>query len=199
MSEQGTMATDALATLGTIIGADARRDAIHLAVDPAIAGEQLAPGQRVVVYGGVARRATWPEVIAGREIGIVDPFLSMTVEPGERFWLVVLPRTIRSLRHVWTHPGLPDEPMAGIAVKDASGGDRAHSEGWLRDFCARSDCPDYEYVMSAIADSIDFLDEGSLSLGRDASGEIPAEFLDHVEVVLGRSVSGRPTYFSCSC
>jgi hypothetical protein len=140
----------------------------------------------------------------------VDPVLVARVEPGERFWLILLPRTIRSLRHVWSHPGIPDDP-----IPERSGGPdltvagelsrapvREASERWLREFIDRSDCPDYEYVMSEIRAAV--LDGGldserSIRLGRDASGVIPPEFWDHVEVVLGVSIPSRPTYFSCSC
>lgn len=192
----GTMSTDALATLGTTIGAAAKRDAIHLAIDPVFAGEQLAPGTRVIVHNRVARKA-----IPGFEIGIVDPFLTRDVVPGERFWLVILPRTIQSLRHVWSHPCLPDEPSAEPSGENGEIEHmRKQSENWLRGFCERSACPDYEYVISEIAESCAyFKPEGSLSLGRDAQGEIPPEFWDHVEIVLGRSIPNRPTYFSCSC
>ena len=42
-----TVHTDALETLGTIIGPEEKRDAIHLAVYPVCAGERLAPGSHV--------------------------------------------------------------------------------------------------------------------------------------------------------
>ena len=87
------------------------RDAIHLAVENVEAGERLVPGERIGLgpdgkaYAAPGFRAN---VVQGRTIkalGIVDPFLDVSfVQPGERFWLVVLPRTIRSLRHVWSHP-----------------------------------------------------------------------------------------------
>jgi hypothetical protein len=37
--------------------------------------------------------------------------------------------------------------------------------------------------------------------GRDAHGEIPPEFWDHVEVVTGKKIGpeDRAQYFSCSC
>lgn len=89
-----TVATDALATLGTIIDASAGRDAIHLAVEPVIAVEKLFPGQHVgFVEGGVGT--------SSKPVGIVDPFITGFVAPGQHFWLVVYPRTITSLRHVW--------------------------------------------------------------------------------------------------
>lgn len=194
-----TMATDAMATLGTApLDDTARRDAIHLAVMPALAGESLGPGDHITVVDGLAWRADEDDKV-DPPLGIVDPFVRRVVKKGERFWVVLYPRTIQSLRHVWTHPAFPDEPAInpGIAQAVADISKRADSERWLREFCDRSDCPSYEYVMKAIEDGNAY--EHSLHVGREASGEIPPEFWDHVEVILGRSVPHRPAYFSCSC
>ena len=76
----------------------ARRDAIHVAVAPVEAGEDLLPGTHVGVVGGVCSAS------AEDKIGIVDPFLAKSVKSGESFWLFLYPNTITSLRHVWTHP-----------------------------------------------------------------------------------------------
>ncbi|NTJ46848.1 hypothetical protein G6K93_07450 [Agrobacterium rhizogenes] len=189
-----TVATDALATLGTIIDASAGRDAIHLAVEPVVAVEKLFPGQHVgFVEGGVGT--------SSKPIGIVDPFIAGFVAPGQHFWLVVYPRTITSLRHVWEHPAFDvdtSEPAQQVMEVDK----KAASETWLRDFVAMSDCPDYETVIAAAINN----DEGWSSEylhfnGRDAHGEIPPEFWDHIEIVTGQTIraSDRAAYFSCSC
>lgn len=99
-----TVTTDALETLGCVITSAEKRDAIHLAVEPVIAGAELAPGQHITVRNGIAIAAA-----VGRGLGIVDPFLAETVYEGYRFWMVLYPRTVRSLRHVWSHPAFPDE------------------------------------------------------------------------------------------
>jgi DNA-directed RNA polymerase subunit beta len=41
--------------------------------------------------------------------------------------------------------------------------------------------------------------DGYIVFDRDASGEIPDEFWDHIEIVTGRVVKNRPRYFSCAC
>jgi hypothetical protein len=88
--------------LGSLItDGDRRRDAIHVAVAPVTAAEPLAPGQHV---GFVPANQTETVGPADRPVGIVDPFLTTPVEPGQRFWLFLYPNTVTSLRHVWTHP-----------------------------------------------------------------------------------------------
>lgn len=191
--DKRSVSTDALETLGTILGDGVGRDAIHLAVEPVIAAEWLYPGQDVGLLGeGKAGRN-------GNPVGIVDPFLKSKVEPGEKFWLVVYPRQITSLRHVWTHPAFEPNVVSVPAV---------NSEEWLREFCASADCPGYDSVMRLIREAQlgdpedygnSYVDDESLHFsGLDAHGEIPEEFWRHVEIVLGPQ-SVKPKYFSCSC
>ena len=101
-ADKRKISTDALETLGTIIDTTAGRDAIHLAVEPVIAGEKLYAGQHIGLLNGIAST----KII--KKIGIVDPFLNGFVPEGEMFWLVVYPRQITSLRHVWSHPDFPE-------------------------------------------------------------------------------------------
>ena len=113
MSEQHadkrSVSTDALETLGTAPLADTEaRDAIHLAVEPVIAGESLAPGQDVYLTQGIDGCLYAMGSGSGKFVGIVDPFLKGPVTKDNRFWLVVYPRQIRSLRHVWEHPDFPN-------------------------------------------------------------------------------------------
>lgn len=209
MSDKRSVATDALETLGTLIDDKQKRDAIHLAVEPVVAGERLSPGERITVVDGVAMSADDPEAL-----GIVDPFLKNPVRKGQRFWFVMLPRTIKSLRHVWAHPAFPDEvgteapdepdepeevPPAIRTLRNLQTKER--SERWLREFCNSADCPSYETVMATIANGNRGSRDGEYLhfSGSDAHGEIPAEFWDHAETVLGRKLEQRPTHFSCSC
>lgn len=192
MSDKRSVATDALETLGTApLDDTAKRDAIHLAVLPAIAGVLLRAGDHVTVADGSAYLTS-----VGKGIGIVDPFIQVLVKPGERFWLVMYPRTITSLRHVWSHPAFPDEATA-VATLGAVSQSKAESERWLRDWCDNNDAPGYESLIRYINEHDG---ENSLFVGnRESSAEIPDELWNHVEIVLGRKISQRPTYFSCSC
>jgi hypothetical protein len=101
-ADKRIVSTDALETLGTIITEDEKRDAIHLAVLPVVATHTLRAGDHVGLVDGRASRC------AQNLIGIVDPFLQSNVQEGDVFWLVIYPRKINSLRHVWTHPDVDD-------------------------------------------------------------------------------------------
>lgn len=121
-----TPSTDALETLGMIHFKQEKRDAIHLAVEPVVADCDLRVGQQIgIVYDrgdgiGYAMPAG-AQYAAGRQDangmpvvervpyhGIVDPFLPAGPKKGERFWFVMAPRIVTSLRHVWTHPDFPE-------------------------------------------------------------------------------------------
>lgn len=198
--------TDALETLGFVIGPNEKRDAIHLAVEPTVAKDHLIPGSHVSVDG------RWVQPGDKAAVGIVDPFLAKPVEPGERFWLVVYPRQIHSLRHVWTHPAFADAPeVAGEAPKlhKKFPFTADESEAWLRDFAKHNDCPDYDMLIAAASDESVESDDGYTCAykdgeylhfgGIDAHGAIPPEFWSHVENVTGKKITDRPEYFSCSC
>lgn len=173
--------------LGEIITTEQQRDAVHIAVCPVTADDHLWPGIPIAFSPGSK------ELVGKHEpaIGIVDPFLKTAVHKGQRFWMYLIPGTITSLRHEWTHPAI-----CGPIPCD----DKAESEAWLRDFAKHNDCPSYETLLEAVADgNPDTWDEEYLHFnGSDAHGEIPDEFWHHVEIVIGRKVK-HAKYFSCSC
>lgn len=192
--------TDALASLGTLdLGENPGRDAIHLAVEPCIAGERLFPGQDIGLVDGKAS----PK--AGKLLGIVDPFIKGQIIEGERFWLIVYPRQITSLRHVWSHPDFEESKQTSL------GNTKAMSEKWLRDWCATcDDAPTYEDLIAVMTGGKVSESEGYgarwvnqgdylLSHGIDAYGEIPLEVWVHVENVIGKKLDSYPAHFSCSC
>lgn len=95
-----------MSELGELTNADAKRDAVHVAIAPVRCGTTagLMPGARVKVAGQWAYG-----VIDGISIGIVDPFLESPVQYGKWFYVIMLPGTITGLRHDWSHPDFPDE------------------------------------------------------------------------------------------
>ncbi len=197
MSDKRSVATDALATLGTIIDEHQKRDAIHLAVEPVIAGHILDPGDHIMVRNGVASVAR-----PGKGLGIVDPFLIGRIEKGQRFWFVMYPRQVHSLRHVWTHPAFPDEAGTPAPITRDQ---KEISEAWLRQYARRVNCylsdnGDDAYI--ALMDGIrskaltyQGTDMHCLSDLQDAD-----ELQRHASIVLGYPVIwGDFEYFSCSC
>jgi hypothetical protein len=129
---------DSLNTIGTILTTETDdRDAIHIAVLSAVAGERLRPGEQVALSHGtsnVAIRAL-DEYGQRPSIGIVDPFIGTRqaasdlvweVKKGQRFWLFLHPNSVTGMRHHWQHP-LVDTPAAI----------RSDAELWLRRFAER--------------------------------------------------------------
>jgi hypothetical protein len=76
--------------LGKLAPEGAGRDAVHVAVIPMTATRELRPGEHLAN-------------------GVVDPYLTEPVQPGQRCWLLLWPNAVTSLRHVWTHPAFGDE------------------------------------------------------------------------------------------
>lgn len=206
-ADKRSVHTDALETLGTIINEHAGRDAIHVAVEPVQAGTKLYPGQDVGLVGGMA----FNEV--DESTGIVDPFLKGPVFEGQYFWMLLYPRTITSLRHVWSHPAFPEStvPAHGLPTDPFNEQEKGESKAWLVDFCTDMYCK-YDDLIEAVLtgrsqsshDGYCYisLDEDYLHFnGTDAHGEVPTELWHHIEVVTGVKIPNgkRAKYFSCSC
>lgn len=220
-NDKRTPHTDALETLGMIHQHDEKRDAIHLGVEPVEAGEQLDVGAIIGIKDGKAYQSTKRNGI--KALGIVDPFLESKVLPGQRFWLVVMPRQITSLRHVWEHPDFPDsrETSHVVAVSkawdDLSDAERkTHvsigtelGKAWefLENYA--EELSDYkgditaeqlfDQGLEAIEDpnGYNYLVGGSSMEG----GRPSAEFWEAMSVLLNRDLTDveKPNFFSCSC
>lgn len=196
-ADKRSVSTDALETLGMIHSREEKRDAIHLAVIPARAGCRLEPGAHVIVRDGVAVPAA-----VGRGVGIVDPFLDEAAYEGERFWLVLYPRTIQSLRHVWSHPAFPDEPQPGEAQPGAPKVDivRAEAVAYLAQVAARHEVS----LEQLLAGAEDHLAGGDgLCFGTDIDyGMIDMERIwRSYEIVTGKPgpADKQEWFFRCAC
>jgi hypothetical protein len=91
--------------LGKLIESLQQRDAVHVAVAPVMAAEELYPGQHIGFVEGTNEQVRG----VARLIGVVDPFLENNVLPGQRFWMFLYPNTITGLRHDWSHPAFNSE------------------------------------------------------------------------------------------
>lgn len=186
---------DALGTLGTIIGEHERRDAIHLAVFPAVAAHTLRAGEHVGFFnGGLAGVSETP-------VGIVDPFLTTAVQVGQRFWLIVYPRQITSLRHVWTHPAFPEESGPTSAVNEAPTPQFGVSRAWLEGYGwgIGAGCEEILDLATRYLESDGYWDPDELA--RFPGMELPDEFWGHFEAATGRAVpeDRRGDFFKCRC
>jgi hypothetical protein len=175
------MSEETVKRIGKPISGEAERDAIHVAVYPAVAGKKMRPGDYVCVVDGQAYPTT-----AFASIGIVDPFLGDEVQIGERFWIFITPGTITGLRHNWTHPDLE---------KVAPPVDKFVHEAWLRDFADSYEL-DYDEMVEEAASG------GIIRGGTENHGAGTDEFWEHLEALTGKrfDVDHREqTTWSCAC
>lgn len=155
----------------------AERDAVHIAIAPIIAGEDLKPGQRVMLREGLAVADS-----DGQSIGVVDPFLKHRVLAGTRVWLFLYPNTITSLRHDWTHPALDE-----AARLHPTNPRRAIAEEWIRGYATEVGLS-YDAVMEAAAAHLDDAAE-YITLDYDTPHRVwrdAREFWIQFEVLTGR-------------
>jgi len=173
-------------------------------VEPVVAGARLDPGTHVRLDDGVAYRT----MKTGNEsVGIVDPFLIEPVEAGEMFWLVVYPRQITSLRHVWEHPAFPVSESLLPAEKPDATGARKRIADWLKGTDLSPVTVD-EFLEAAATgrggdgggyyDALFTIDEFAIIHGTDGYGQIPAWVWDDVRL-LGITPVGTPDTYGCSC
>lgn len=96
-----------MSELGKLIDGTQKKDAIHVAIYPVLATEDLLQGQAIkMVYGGTYQVKAADD---DKGIGIVDPFLSDPVRQGQWFYMVLYPNTVTGLRHDWDHPAIAHE------------------------------------------------------------------------------------------
>jgi len=190
MSDKRSVATDALETLGTIFEQGAR-DAIHLAVEPMTSDEVLFPGQDIGLVNGKASSSV------DKKIGIVDPFLKTKVMPGQNFWMVIYPRKITSLRHVWSHPDFEPQPEPEAIKSEKT--DIEKSWDWISDFAAKLKLhPDrLMHAADGWNDEHDYTYDNS-EIYKDHWNEFD-EFWKHYEIVRGVNVADKDVFFTCSC
>lgn len=180
--------------IGKLITTPQQRDAIHCAINPVLAGENLLPGDKVFIQDGKAVRS----LRSGTTIGVVDPFLEVPVAEGEEFWLWLNPGSITSLRHEWTHPAFePKEPTVAKPAPEPETTIKSVSEEWMRKWAVRHmgvDCTEDEVYDCAINAGHE-LSVGPYESARDYIND---EWWNHWENITGCK-GQRGEYFSCGC
>lgn len=174
--------------LGEVIRDPQKRDAIHIAVAPVIADEELKPGQHV----GFTESQNMVRVGSqSRHIGIVDPFLKHAVYEGDQFWMFLYPNTVTGMRHEWEHP---DFKPHHTPDPDA--------EKWLCDFATDLGLS-LEVLIDAAWQFIKHGEDHCLSFDTpDMVWDSRVEFWKHFESYTGEKVSGLKKdemFFRCSC
>lgn len=185
--------------IGKLHTLEQHRDAVHMAIAPAVAGERMSPGKRIKIVDGKAVDAKGSK----DSIGIVDPFLPGFVSEGDKFWIFLYPGTITSLRHEWTHPFFTQEPPP-ITEEDREQAAKvaARLEGtslrWLKDYADRLNVT-YEDLLS---NTEEYLAHGSYWCGGEFEGEsLPEGFWEHYQKVTGKKVeeNKQDSFFTCAC
>jgi len=173
---------------------DYRRDAIHVPIDPAVAGEDFIAAAKIRRHSdGLWYRALFKEPHA-----IADPLLPDSIREGDRFWAWIVPGSIKSLRHAWEHPDLPSP-----SSEDDGGATQAPTQQWTESF---------KWLHDAAANALLTYDElmdgakawlrGHESLGVKMNHDyFPEGFWTHYQIVTGVVVpQDRQTdFFECRC
>ena len=180
--------------VGQLLNGTEKKDAIHVAIYPAIANKTLHPATPVTLLDENQDIAV--QCPAGVSFGIVDPFLQKPVKAGERFYIFVNPNTITSLRHDWTHPALKPDQDVGHDTKE-------WAKRWMIDLGQKYGM-NYDELMWAGEKWIDegkvLTVHGTLDITNAWNEEERAKYWECIEIITGKkppSIEDEP--FSCSC
>jgi len=207
--DKRSVSTDALETLGTApLGPNEARDAIHLAVEPVIAGEKLFAGQDIGLVQTAGGVVAMRQPVADKLLGIVDPFLNGPVYPGDRFWLIVYPRQIKSLRHVWEHPDF--ENLTGLEPAVLPKASKAKKAAPSPEQVAKDWIENYAFGLGVSYDDLMWNAEAyqrddwhywvhPTDGGRFEGEELSYEFWERYAVATGKPVDKTGSFFSCAC
>ena len=185
------------ARLGELItepGEQNQRDAIHIAIVPIKARNNLQPGQRV----GVTPDGEWagtPGGLFSEAVGIVDPYMEQRVLGGQTFWLCLFQGSVHTLRHEWTHPCFPGT----VSDKPRISGEQMMAEQRVRAFVAQ-ECSwrTYEEFLDEAKDAVSM--GHGIQMGNNESVNTYDELLQDIGILTGIDVSDKEgPWFRCAC
>lgn len=190
----GKLPSDTQHTIGKILDWPMERDAIHIAVLSAVAGEMLVSGAPVCLEADglpTARMARHSE-----SVGIVDPFLPRAANAGQRFWVFLHPNSVTGMRHHWSHPVVDSLPVAQRLL----GLDKGKAAEWLKNFSDEYGF-DYHQMIESAKEH-----RGRIVAGSDLDyGAVQSEletFWKNMEILTGQKFSAvhrDSVSFSCAC
>lgn len=191
--------------LGKLIEGEAERDAVHVAIVPVTAKEDVWPGCEVGIDG--ARNAPY--------VGIVDPFLKDGVKAGQRFYICLFPNSVTGMRHHWEHPLFDGRDRLPTQKQVADVVAVAQSRKWMEAYAACHYSVNDEYygglgrhytADEVIEHAKDYLrtgdkhvQQGADSLRDNTNSE---EFWHHFQILTGISVPDNEIEevpFCCTC
>lgn len=181
-------------TLGQLVEFDRPRDAVHVAIIPLVAAEELHPGWMV----GADKEGYAFKVDQRHEsIGVVDPFLYGVVPKGKRCWVLLTPDTVTGMRHQWTTADFPEEGPPSTREM------RAAATAWLMKFADDKNIRYDDMVAGAVSgEGATFGVDCHGSLAQEFGEGLAQQFWEHLEVVTGRrfpAAHRSGTHFSCTC
>jgi hypothetical protein len=156
-----------------------KRDAVHVAIFPTVAGCLLHAGNHVELEHGTAVLCE-----PGKGIGIVDPFLKNELKKGDRLYICLYPDTVTGMRHEWSHPAVDSQD--GVKAKLEQIGKEYHT--------------DLEQVLDAceaFANGEDFCFWGDY--GPDMMYERGGEIAQLYYMLTGKTIDPDQASFRCAC
>ena len=197
---------------------DSQKDAIHIAVVPVIATEELYPGQEIGLVEWQGANEDFQHTrFAGaslKPIGIVDPFLKEPVKMGQKFWMFLNPGSITSLRHDWTHPAFVevDKVEGDLQKIDKAITEEQKAANWLINF-AKLIGYEFDYLLEIGQKVLNTTPVAANLLGnlihvgdddaQDIFNENKFEFLKNMAIFMNSDRQPQELvdkiYFSCAC
>lgn len=187
--------------LGKLITTQQHRDAIHIAVFPAINGDTkiLRPAQHVGLVIG-----SGDNVVAckfGEGVGIVDPFLQYGVSPRQKCFVMLYQNTVTSLRHEWTHPAFKADDSAEKVLASLQKLGNTESHAFMKQYADRVEMTPDELIEACKEANVD--DDFCARLSFDTPDEVytqKKELWRHFKILTGiEPADENRTFFSCSC
>lgn len=188
--------------LGELLKGDEKRDAIHIAIAPVVAGQKLLPGQDIG-FINPGDYQTVGTVTIDKCIGIVDPFLETLIFQNDEFYMCLYPETIKSLRHDWTHPAFSENEMLTPDEEHVPWLRYGNAIEYFKNMAEKVGITDTNLIQY-IGDCIDggecYVEYGSTGL-QDTYFRDEDLFWNNYEIVTNKLVDGtdRNIPFSCSC